>query len=76
MKRDLRNAAVAMEAYYASSHVYTSSVPNLTTEGLNQIDGVTLTFTVTSADNYTMTASRPNGSQLSFSYHSVTGVIQ
>ena len=75
MVRDLENAAVAMEAYYADTYTYTSAVADLTFVGLHQTPGVTLTITVTGT-TYTMTANETGGTKASFSYDSVTGTIQ
>ncbi len=75
MVRDLENAAVAMEAYYADTYTYTSAVTDLTVVGLQQTPGVTLTITV-SGTTYTMTASETGGTKASYSYNSATGTIQ
>ncbi|MGH7772334.1 MAG: type IV pilin protein [Candidatus Binatia bacterium] len=74
MVRDLENAAVAMEAYFADTYVYTSALADLTAIGLRQTPGVTLTITVTGS-TYTMTASESGGTKASYSYDSATGAI-
>jgi prepilin-type N-terminal cleavage/methylation domain-containing protein len=75
MKSDLANAAVAMEAYFAEKKVYPTSVTELLAIGLNQTNGVSLSITVTTPSSFTLTATKPNGTQPSFTYNSSTGVI-
>jgi type IV pilus assembly protein PilA len=75
MKTDLKNAAVAMESYYAEYKVYPASVAGITGVGFRQTSGVALVITVTSPSTFTLTASTPNGSQPSFTYTSSTGAI-
>jgi len=76
MIRDLENARIAMESYYADKNEYTSAVADLVAVGFRQTPGVALTITLTSQNSYTMTASKPNGTKPSFSFDSNTGVIQ
>ena len=76
MIRDLKNAAVAMEAYYADTKTYAASVSNLVATGLRQTTGVTLTITLNSETSYDMTASKPSGTKPSWTYKSDTGLIQ
>lgn len=75
MKSDLANAAVAMEAYFADKKVYPTSVTDLVAIGLNQTNGVSITINVISPSSFTLTATKPSGTQPSFSYDSSTGVI-
>ena len=75
MKGDLKNAALAMESYFAEKKKYTTTVPEIVAAGFNQTEGVTLTIDVTSPSSYTLTASKPSGTQASFSYDSTTGSI-
>jgi type IV pilus assembly protein PilA len=75
MKTDLKNAAVAMESYYAEYKVYPATVAAISTAGFRQTTGVGLVITVTSPSTFTLTASTPNGSQPSFTYTSSTGEI-
>lgn len=75
MKSELKNAAVAMESYYAEYKSYPTAVNDITAVGFRQTDGVTLEITVTSPSSFTLTASKPNGSQPSFTYSSVSGEI-
>jgi type IV pilus assembly protein PilA len=75
MKTDLKNAAVAMESYFAEYKVYPDSVDKIVTVGFHQTDGVTLTINVTTPSSYTLTASNPSGTQASFTYYSSNGLI-
>jgi type IV pilus assembly protein PilA len=75
MKSDLKNAAIAMESYYAEYRVYPASVPAIAAVGFTQTTGVGLVINVTSPSTFTLTASAPNGSQPSFTYTSSTGAI-
>lgn len=75
MKTDLKNAAVAMESYYAEYKVYPESVTAIAGVGFRQTTGVGLVITVTSPSTFTLTANTPNGSQPSFTYTSSTGAI-
>lgn len=75
MKSDLKNAAVAMESYYAEYKTYPTAVGDITAVGFRQTDGVTLEITLISPSTYTLTASKANGSKASFIYDSVTGEI-
>ena len=75
MKTDLINAKTAMESYYAEYKVYTTSVNAIVAVGFRQTDGVTLDVTLTSASSYRLTASKPSGTQASFTYDSQTGLI-
>lgn len=54
-RSDLRNAAVAEEAYYARNNEYTTSVEALKDNGFRQTQGVTLTIEAT-RDEFSMTA--------------------
>ena len=76
MIRDIKNATIAMEAYFADKRVYTTSVTDLVTIGFRQTPGVSLTITVLSATSYSMTASKPNCTKPSYSFNSTTGLIQ
>jgi type IV pilus assembly protein PilA len=75
MRSDLRNAAVAMESYFAERQEYPTSVSGISAFGFNQTGGVTLTINITSPSSFTLGASKAGGSQASFSYDSTTGVI-
>lgn len=75
MKADLRNAALAMESYYADKKSYPTSVPTIVAVGFTQSQGVSLIIDLTSPSTFRLTASKPAGTQPSFTYDSVTGVI-
>lgn len=75
MKSDLKNAAMAMESYFAEFKIYPVSVGSISTAGYRQTNGIALVISVTSPSSFTLTASTPNGSQPSFTYSSDTGTI-
>ncbi len=75
MKSALKNAAVAMESYFAEKQSYPTTVTAITAVGFNPTAGVTLTIDVTSPNSFTLTASAPNGTQPSFTLNSATGQI-
>jgi type IV pilus assembly protein PilA len=75
MKVDLKNAAMAMESYFAEFKTYPTSVGSISSTGFRQTNGVSLAISVTSPSSFTLTASAPNGSQPSFTYNSTTGLI-
>jgi type IV pilus assembly protein PilA len=75
MKSDLKNAAMAMESYFAEFKIYPASVGSISTAGYRQTNGIALVISVTSLASFTLTASAPNGSQPSFTYNSNTGTI-
>jgi prepilin-type N-terminal cleavage/methylation domain-containing protein len=75
MKSDLKNAATAMESYFAEYRVYPSTVTQIAAVGFRQTAEVTLAINVTSPTAYTLTASHPSGTQASFTYDSSTGLI-
>lgn len=75
MKSDLKNAAVAMDSYFAEKQSYPTTVTTLTNAGFSPTASVTLTINVISPNSFTLTASAPNGTQPSFTFNSVTGQI-
>jgi type IV pilus assembly protein PilA len=75
VQSDLKNAALAMESYYAEYKVYPTSVSGISSTGFRQTTGVGIVITVTSPSTFTLTASNPNGSQPSFTFDSTTGLI-
>jgi type IV pilus assembly protein PilA len=75
MKSELKNAALAMESYFSEFRVYPDSLGQITSVGFRQTEGVSLTITVVSPSAYTLTASKPSGTQPSFTYSSTTGQI-
>lgn len=76
MIRDLKNATISMESYFADKRLYTNVIADLLATGFRQTPGVTLTITLTSATTYDMTATKPNGTKASYSFDSTTGLIQ
>jgi len=75
MRSDLKNAALAMESYYAEFFGYPSSEAAILTTGYRKTTGVTLSITVPTQSTFTLTAARPSGSQPSFTFDSSTGLI-
>jgi type IV pilus assembly protein PilA len=75
MKNDLKNAAMAMESYFAEFKVYPASVGSISSLGFRQTNGVGLAISGTTPTSFTLTASAPNGSQPTFTYNSTTGLI-
>lgn len=76
LKSDLRNAAVAVEGYFAKRSVYPSSIDEIQGYGFQPTSGVTLTLVVVTPNSYTITAAKPGGTQPSFTFSSANGVIQ
>jgi type IV pilus assembly protein PilA len=75
LKSDLRNAAVAVEAYFTKHSVYPSSIGEIQGYGFQGSDGVTLTLVVVTPSAYTITAAKAGGTQASFTFTSSTGSI-
>jgi prepilin-type N-terminal cleavage/methylation domain-containing protein len=75
MRSDLKNAALAMESYYGEFLEYPNTQAAILLVGYRNTSGVSLTISVTSPSTFTLTAARPNGSQVSFTYDSTTGLI-
>ena len=75
MKADLKNAALAMESYFFQFRSCPSFLAKLILLGFRQTEGVTLNITLVNPSAYTLTASKPNGTQASFIYSSTTGQI-
>ncbi len=75
MKSDLKNAALAMDSYFAEKKVYPTSVAAIVAVGFTQTEGVALTIAVPTPSSFTITASKPSGTQPSFTFSSVTGTI-
>lgn len=73
MKSDVKNVAIAMEAYYSERHVYPPTPADLVNFGFQNTQGVTLVINVTTPTTFTVTGSKPGGTQPSFTYDSVTG---
>ena len=75
MHSDLKNAALAVESYYALYHSYPTSIAVLTASGYVSSPGVGVTITLLTPTSYTVTALATGGTQASFTLNSVTGVI-
>lgn len=75
LKSDLRNAAVAVEAYFTKHTVYPSSIGEIQGYGFQASNGVTLTLVVVTPSTYTITAAKSGGTQASFTFTSSTGSI-
>ena len=75
MHSDLKNAALAVESYYALYHSYPASVAVLIASGYVSSPGVGVTITLLTPTSYTVTALASGGTQPSFTLNSVTGVI-
>src|SRR6185503_315098 len=73
MKSDLRNAAVAMESYFANRMVYPASVAEIAGFGFQPTPGISLTLVNLSQSAYSLTAATPGGTQASFVYDNTTG---
>jgi type IV pilus assembly protein PilA len=76
MRSDLRNAAVAMEGYFATNRVYPTSIGVIPTLGFTGTQGVTLSLSNVTTNSFLLTATKPGGSQPSFTFDSATGSIQ
>jgi prepilin-type N-terminal cleavage/methylation domain-containing protein len=75
MRSDLKNAALAMESYYGEFLTYPSTEAAILLVGYRKTFGVTLAISVPTPSTFTLTASRPSGSQPSFTFDSSTGLI-
>ena len=75
MRSDLKNAALAMESYYGEFLSYPTSESAILLVGYRKTSGVSLAITVPTPSTFTLTASRPSGSQPSFTFDSSTGLI-
>ena len=75
MKSDLKNAALAMDSYFAEHKVYPTSVAAIVSVGFNQTQGVALTIAVPTPSSFTITATKPSGTQPNFTFDSVSGNI-
>jgi type IV pilus assembly protein PilA len=58
LKSDLRNAAVAVEGYFAKRSVYPSSINDVEAFGFHPTSGVTVTIANMASNSYTLTASK------------------
>jgi len=76
IKSDLRNAAVAQEAYFAQSSAYKSgTMISGTPPGFNATVGVTVVATVPTATSFTLSATHTNCGATTWSFDSSTGQI-
>jgi type IV pilus assembly protein PilA len=75
MKSDLKNAALAMDSYFAENKVYPTTVASIVSAGFNQTEGVALTIAVPTPSSFRLTATKPSGTQPTFTFDSVTGNI-
>ena len=75
MKADLKNAALAMESYFAQNKIYPASLAGIAAVGFTQTPGVALSIDLTSPSAFRITAAKPSGTQPSFTFDSTTGNI-
>ena len=75
MRSDLKNAALAMESYYGEFLLYPSTEASILLVGYRKTSGVSLAINVPTPSTFTISASRPHGSQPSFTFDSATGLI-
>jgi type IV pilus assembly protein PilA len=75
MKSDLRNTAIAIEAYYAKQSVLPASIAETAGYGFQPTAGVTLSLVILSPTSYRVTAAKTGGTQPNFTYDSATGSI-
>ncbi|HEY5543137.1 MAG TPA: prepilin-type N-terminal cleavage/methylation domain-containing protein [Candidatus Binatia bacterium] len=75
MRSDLKNAALAMESYYGEFLSYPATETAIVIVGYRKTSGVTLSISVPTPSTFSLTASRPHGSQPSFTFDSTTGLI-
>ena len=73
MKSDLRNTAIAIEAYYAKQSVLPASLAETAGYGFQTTAGVTVSFVILSPTSYRLTAAKTGGTQPIFTYDSTTG---
>ncbi|HEX6801193.1 MAG TPA: type II secretion system protein [Candidatus Binatia bacterium] len=73
MKSDLRNASIAIEAYYAKQSVLPASLAEIAGYGFQPSGGVTVSLVIVSTNSYSLNAAKPGGTQPSFTYSSTTG---
>ena len=75
MKSDLRNTAIAIEAYFAKQTALPASTAEIAGYGFQPTAGVTLSYVVLSQTSYRLTAAKTGGTQPNFTYDSATGLI-
>ncbi|MSP37457.1 MAG: prepilin-type N-terminal cleavage/methylation domain-containing protein [Deltaproteobacteria bacterium] len=76
VKSDLRNAAVAQEAYFAANSTYfNGTLVRGTPPGFNVTNGVSIGATVAGNGTYTISASHTNCTGVTWTFSSVNGSI-
>lgn len=76
LQTDLKNAAIAQEAYFSQNHTYKSgSLSGTTLSGYNRSTQITGMNAVTGANTFVLTATHANCSSVPWSYDSATGAI-
>ena len=76
VKSDLRNAAVAQEAYFAANSTYfNSTLSSGSPPGFNLTTGVSIGASVTGNGTYTLSASHANCGTTTWTFSSVNGTI-
>ncbi len=75
MKSDLRNASIAIEAYFAKQSVLPASLAEVARYGFQPSAGANVSFVILSSASYTLSAAKPGGTKPSFTYNSATGSI-
>jgi len=76
VKSDLRNAAVAQEAYFAANSTYfNGTLTQGTPPGFNKTAGVSIAANVTGNGTYTISASHANCTGVTWTFSSVNGTI-
>src|SRR6266511_702901 len=75
MKSDLRNAAIAIEAYYAKQSVLPASIAETAGYGFQSTAGVTVSLVILPPTSYRVTAAKTGGTQPNFTFDSATGSI-
>jgi type IV pilus assembly protein PilA len=75
MKSDAKNVALAMESYFSEKFVYPTTIAEITDFGFRQTQGIALAISVPTPNTYTVTATKPGGTQPSFIYNSSTGLV-
>ena len=74
LKSDLKNAAIAVEGYFAKRSVYPSNIEDVRSFGFHPSSGVTVTLAA-AANSYTLTATKEGATQPSFVFSSANGSI-
>ena len=77
VKSDLRNAAVAQEAYFAANSIYkvsSTAFTNSTAPGFNPTGGVAVT-SAAGTNTFLLTATHANCASVSWTFSSTNGLI-